>query len=80
MEQRGLGSLGKVSDPVFRFAILMVGSNAAERDCLVLRLHVIDESFVCKSAVVTMVMLDRDAMVLGVPFEGRFRLDGFFGR
>ena len=80
MEQRGSDSLGKVSDSVFRFTVLMVGSNAAERDRLVLRLHVIDESFVCESAVVTMVVLDCDAMVLGVPFEGCFRLDGFFGR
>ena len=68
-----------VPDCSFCDAILEVGVDATVGNCLSLLTAVLLEGVVCESSVVSMILLDSDAMISRKTLEGFFSLNCFVG-
>jgi hypothetical protein len=65
-------TLSEVPDFLFCDAILVMGIDPTEGETLPLCTAAVLEGFVCKLSIVTVVVEDTDAVLLGKVFEGLF--------
>jgi hypothetical protein len=72
-------ALGEVTDGLLGNPILEMSVDATESDSLLSVLACCFEVVVCKAAVVTMVMLDANAVLLGESLKSVFRSDSLLG-
>ena len=66
----------EVADLLLRNAILEVGVDSTIGEPLMLLLTILDEAFVRKSTIVSMIVMNVDAHVLGHALEAVLGLDG----
>ena len=79
MQQHGSGCLGDVSNCSFSNAILEMGIDSTEGDPLSALLTVLQEQVVSKMTIVTMIMLDANAVLPGKSLKGTLGLNGLLG-
>jgi hypothetical protein len=72
VDQHGSGSIGKVLDPTFGNAILMMGVDSAESHGLTSGVDCSAELFGGEDAIVAVVVFDGHIVLLGEPFKGLF--------
>ena len=79
VEQLFSSALGEVADGLLGNPILEMGVDAAEGESLLGHLTCCLEIVVCKTAIVTVIMLDANAVLLGKSLKGMLGFDGLLG-